>query len=236
MPSTALITGGSQRIGRSVSLELAGMGYDIALHYNLSYKEAVKTKTDIQKLGVKCEIFKSNLSNTSGASALIKKVVKKFPDLNILVNNASIFEEIRFLEVTEKQFDLDFNINFKAPFFLSQHFAKNIKSGMIINMLDARISKVHNAHFVYNLSKKSLHQLTLMLARELGPEIRVNAICPGPILPAPGDDGKELKKIAAKTPLKKVGDTSYINAAVRYLITNHFITGEVLFVDGGQHL
>ena len=108
MPNAALITGGSKRIGRSVSLELAGLGYDIALHYNLSYKEAVKTKSEIQKLGVKCEIFKSDLSKTSGAQALIKKVVKKFPKLSILVNNASIFEEIRFLDVNEKQFDLDF--------------------------------------------------------------------------------------------------------------------------------
>ncbi|MGI9534985.1 MAG: SDR family oxidoreductase [Thermodesulfobacteriota bacterium] len=236
MLNTALITGGSKRIGRSVSLELAGLGYDIALHYNLSFKEAVKTKSEIQKLGVKCELFKSDLSKISGSSALIKKVVTKFPNLNILVNNASIFEEIRFLDVTEKHFDLDFNINFKSPFFLSQNFAKNVSGGMIINMLDARISKIHNAHFVYNLSKKSLHQLTLMLARELGPEIRVNAICPGPILPATGDDGKKLMKIAAKTPLKKIGDTSYINHAVRYLITNKFITGEVLFVDGGQHI
>ena len=236
MPDAALITGGSQRIGRSISLELAGLGYDIALHYNLSHKEAIKTRSDIQQLGVKCEIFKSDLSKTSGTSALISKAIKKFPNLNMLVNNASIFEEIRFLDVSEKDFDTDFNINFKAPFFLSQNFAKNVSRGMIINMLDARISKIHNAHFVYNLSKKSLHQFTLMLARELGPKIRVNAICPGPILPASGDDGKKLKKIASKTPLKKTGDTSYINHAVRYLITNKFITGEVLFVDGGQHL
>ena len=236
MSDAALITGGSKRIGRSVALELAGLGYDIALHYNLSYKHAVKTRDEIRKLGVKCEIFKFDLSKAPSAPALIKKVINKFPGLKILVNNASIFEEIRFLDVKEKDFDRDFNINFKTPFFLSQHFAKNISAGMIINMIDARISKIHNAHFVYNLSKKSLHQLTLMMAKELGPKIRVNAICPGPILPAPGDNGKKLKRIAAKTPLKKVGDTSYINEAVRYLITNNFVTGEVLFVDGGQHL
>ena len=236
MSKSALITGGSKRIGRSVSLELAGLGYNIALHYNLSYKEALSTRSDIRKLGVRCEIFKSDLSKTSGASVLIKNVVKKFPDLNLLVNNASIFEEIGFFDVTENQLDRDFNINFKSPFFLSQEFAKNITGGMIINMLDARISKVHNAHFVYNLSKKSLHNLTLMLARELGPGIRVNAICPGPILPAEGDDQRKLKKISAKTPLRKIGNTSYINAAVRYLIENKFVTGEVLFVDGGQHL
>jgi len=236
MPNAALITGGSKRIGRSISIELAGLGYDIALHYNLSHNEAVKTKKEIQKLGARCEVFKSDLSKNSGVTSLIKRVLKKFPNLSILINNASIFEEISFHDVTEKDFDNEFNINFKSPFFLSQHFSKNISDGMIINMLDARISKIHNAHFVYNLSKKSLHSLTLMLAKELGPNIRVNAICPGPILPAAGEDGKKLKKIALKTPLKKVGDTSYINDAVRYLVTNTYITGEVLFVDGGQHL
>ena len=236
MPKTALITGGARRIGRSVSLELAGLGYDIALHYNLSRNEAVKTRNDIQKLGVRCEIFKADLTKKSGVSSLIEKVLKKFPGLNVLVNNASIFEEIRFADVTERDFDNDFKINFKAPFFLSQHFSRNVSSGVIINMLDSRISKIHNAHFVYNLSKKSLYHLTLMLAKELGPEIRVNAICPGPILPESGDDGRKLKRIAANTPLKKVGDTSYINDAVRYLITTEYITGEVLFVDGGQHL
>lgn len=217
-------------------MELAGMGYDVAIHYNLSSEEADRTKLDIQKLGVKCEIFKADLSDPSASSALISKVITKFPGLKILINNASIFREIRFADVTEKSFDADFNINFKSPFFLSQNFAKNISSGMIINMLDSRISKVHNAHFVYNLSKKLLHQLTLMLAKELAPKIRVNAICPGPIMPAQGDDMKKLKKIALKTPLKKVGNTSYINQAVRYLITNEFITGETMFIDGGQHL
>ena len=236
MPNAALITGGSKRIGRSISIELAGLGYDIALHYNLSYREAVETKKEIQKLGVRCELFKSDLSKNSGVKSLIKRVLTKFPDLSILINNASIFEEISFHDVREKDFDNDFNINFKAPFFLSQYFSKNISKGMIINLLDARISKIHNAHFVYNISKKSLYFLTLMLAKELGPNIRVNAICPGPILPAAGDDGKNLKKIALKTPLKRVGNTSYINDAVRYLVTNTYTTGEVLFIDGGQHL
>lgn len=236
MSSAALITGGAKRIGRSISIELARMGYDIAIHCNSSYKEAADTKSEVEKLNVKCEIFRSDLSEFSGTSSLINEVVARFPDLNVLINNASTFREIRFADITEQNFKADFNINFKAPFFLCQNFAKNISSGLIINMLDSRISKVHNAHFVYNLSKKSLHQLTLMLAKELGPQIRVNAICPGPILPESGDDPKKLREIASKIPLEKIGDTSYINQAVRYLITNEFTTGEILFVDGGQHL
>jgi len=236
MHNTALITGGSSRIGRSIALTLAELGFDIAIHYNRSEKDALETKKMIGEPEIKCEIFKSDLSRPSGASILIKKVIKKMPGLCLLVNNASIFEEIRFEDVTEKDFDNEFNINLKSPFFLSQHFAKNVSGGMIINLLDARVSKIHTAHFVYNLTKKSLMHLTLMLAKELGPEIRVNAICPGPIIPAAGEDMKQLKKIAAKTPLKIIGDTSYINSGIKYLVQNKFITGETLFIDGGQHI
>ena len=236
MSNTAIITGGSKRIGRSIALTLADMGYDIALHYNNSKKDALTAQGMIRKNGVKCEIFKSDLSDPSQASGLIKNVQKKMMGLNLLVNNASIFKEKRFLDVKEKDFDNEFNINLKSPFFLSLQFAKSVKGGMIINLLDARVSKVHTAHFVYNLTKKSLMHLTLMLAKELGPEIRVNAICPGPILPSSGENVNQLKKIAAKTPLKKIGDTSYINSGVKYLVENKFITGEMLFIDGGQHL
>ena len=110
MHNTALITGGSRRIGRSIALTLAELGYDIAIHYNRSERDALETKKMIRESGVKCEIFKSDLSRPSGASGLIKKVIKKLPGLSLLVNNASIFEEIRFEDVTEKDFDNEFNI------------------------------------------------------------------------------------------------------------------------------
>ena len=236
MSKTAIITGGSKRIGRSIALTLADMGFDIALHYKSSRKDALEAQGMIRKKGVRCEIFKSDLSDPSQSLALIKNVRKKMKGLNLLVNNASIFKEKPFLDVKEKDFDTEFNINFKSPFFLSQQFAKIVKSGIIINLLDSRVTKVHTAHFVYNLTKNSLMHLTKMLAKELGPEIRVNAICPGPILPGPGENLSQLKKIAAKTPLKKIGDTSYINSGVRHLVENKFITGEMLFIDGGQHL
>jgi len=236
MSDTAIITGSSKRIGKSIALTLAELGYNIAIHYNRSKKDAIAAQVLVRELGVRCEVFKADLSDPSQASSLIKNVQKKMPQLSLLVNNASIFNEKRFLDVKEKDFDTEFNINFKSPFFLSQQFAKTVSKGMIINLLDARVSKVHTAHFVYNLTKNSLMHLTLMLAKELGPEIRVNAICPGPILPADGENVTQLKRIAAKTPLKKVGDTSYINSGVKYLVENKFITGEMLFIDGGQHL
>ena len=236
MSDLALITGGSKRIGMSMALTLAGMGYDIALHYNSSRKDALAARKQIRDTDAECEIFKADLADPSQAAGLIKEINKKMKGLNLLVNNAAVFYEKPFLDVKEKDFDREFNINFKSPFFLCKHFAETVPGGMIINLLDARVSKVHTAHFVYNLTKNALMHLTLMLAKELGPKIRVNAICPGPILPAEGEDIAQLRKIASKTPLKKTGDTGYINSALKYLVENKFITGEMLFVDGGQHL
>lgn len=236
MNKAALITGGAKRIGKALALDLAIKGYDIAIHYNSSEIEAEKTKNEIKKFGTTCKSFKCDLENTNDVLELVSEVKKSFPNLYILVNNASIFDNIGFMEVTPDFFDKDFGVNFKAPFFLSQSFAKNIDEGLIINFLDTRINRTTTEHFVYNLSKKCLYHFTRMAAKELAPRIRVNGICPGPILPPPGESKEYLEEIVEKVPMKKTGDTSYIVNAFNYLLENDFTTGECLFVDGGKHL
>ena len=236
MSKTALITGGAKRIGKAICIELAEQGYNIALHYNTSKKEADETQLYIKSLGVKCSLFKCNLSNPDDYFELLPTVIKVFPDLQILVNNASIFNDRKFFDVNFEYFNKDFGINFIAPFFLTQHFAKLLGKGLIINMLDTRINKTSSYHFVYNLAKQSLFHFTKMAAKELGPSIRINGICPGPILPPPDKDEKYLSDLAEIIPLKKVGSPKNITLAVKYLIENDFVTGESLFVDGGNHL
>ncbi len=236
MSKAALITGGGKRLGKAISLSLAERGYDIAIHYNHSDKEAKETADLIREKGRKCEIFQSNLSDISQVRSLIPTVFEVFPQCSILVNSASIFENIGFNDVTEEIFERDFNTNFKAPFFLSQDFSKGDDAELIINMLDMRINKIETEHFTYNLTKKALRDFTLMAAKALGPKIRVNGICPGPILPPPDKDIKYLEQIAKNTPLEKPGNPDYIITAVKYLLDNSFVTGQCLFVDGGQHL
>lgn len=236
MAKAALITGGGKRLGKAMSLYLAERGYDIAVHYNHSDKEANETAELISEKGRQAEIFQADLSNMSEARGLIPNVLEVFPKCSILVNSASIFEDISFDDVTEKVFDRDFNVNFKAPFFLSQDFSRSKHSELIINMLDMRINKVETKHFSYNLTKKALRDFTFMAAKELGPQIRVNGICPGPILPPPDEDVQYLEKIAENTPLKQPGNPDYIIRAVEYILDNSFVTGQCLFVDGGQHL
>ncbi len=236
MSKAALITGGGKRLGKAISLSLAERGYDIAIHYNHSDKEAKETADLIREKGREAEIFQSNLSDIKQARTLLPRVFEVFPKCSILVNSASIFENIGFNDVTEEIFERDFNTNFKAPFFLSQDFSKGNNAELIINMLDMRINKIETEHFTYNLTKKALRDFTLMAAKALGPKIRVNGICPGPILPPPDKDIKYLEQIAKDTPLEKPGNPDYIITAVKYLLDNSFVTGQCLFVDGGQHL
>lgn len=236
MKKAALITGAGDRLGKAMALALAGMGYDIAVHYNSSGKGAERTAEEIRSLGRKCETFKADLSRIKSIEALTSKVFRAFPYCSLLINNASVFEDIDFMDVTEESFDKEFNLNFKAPFFLSREFSRRNSAEVIINMLDARVSRIETGHFVYNLSKRALRDLTLMAAKALGPKIRVNGICPGPILPPPGKDTKYMKRISKNTPLRKAGSPDYVITALKYILDNDYVTGECLFVDGGQHI
>lgn len=236
MKKTALVTGGAVRIGKEVSLNLARRGYDIALHYNSSEKEALETRELILKTGAGCQLFKCDLSSSDDARELVPKVTKSFGGLCVLVNNASIFENVGFRDVTPEFLEIDMAINFKAPFFLSQSFSSETDGGLIVNFLDARVRRNPVEHFSYNLSKKCLYHLTKMLARELAPNFRVNAVCPGAILPPPGQGEDYLLKMARGAPMKRPGSVEDIINAFNYLLESNYITGECLFVDGGMSL
>lgn len=236
MKKAALITGGAVRIGREISLNLAQKGYDIALHYNSSEKEALATRKLILDAGAGCELFRCDLSSPHDARELVPEVVKTFEGLCVLVNNASIFENIAFRDVTPEFLETDMAVNFKAPFFLSQSFSTETSGGLIVNFLDTRIRKNPVEHFCYNLSKKSLYNLTKMLARELAPDFRVNAVCPGAILAPQGFGEDYLHEMARGAPMRRPGSIEDIINAFNYLLDNDYVTGECLFVDGGKSL
>ncbi len=232
----ALITGCSKRIGRKIALKLANSGFDIAIHYNNSKKEAQLLKEQILQLNVACEIFHADLS-LNYYEQLIKEVAAKFLNLAVLVNNASIFEETRFLETSVNQFEDHFDINLKAPFFLSQYFAKIQKHGVIINMLDSRVAKSSKQYFSYLLGKKTLADFTKMAAIELGPDIRVNGVAPGKTEFSLGLENKDYyNQLSASLPLKQIADSDQVAHAVQTLIENESLTGQILFIDGGENL
>ncbi len=232
----ALVTGGARRIGAAIARALAQHGYDVALHYRTSTEPAQRTAREITGLGRRCRLFRCDLNDHDETAALVPSVREQFPRLNVLVNNASVFERATLRDTGRDLFERHFNVHFKAPFFLTQAFAEGCSEGQVINILDTRVRRSDPRHAAYTLSKKALLELTRMAARELGPAIRVNGVAPGMILPPPGGVVDELERRSAGLPLKRVGDTANVVAAVLFLIDNPFVTGECVYVDGGEHL
>jgi NAD(P)-dependent dehydrogenase (short-subunit alcohol dehydrogenase family) len=238
---TALVTGGAKRIGKAIAMNLARQGYSIIIHYNNSELEAKDIQQDIIKIGANCQIIKANLFNKKEVEEMILQL-KNIKSWNLLVNNASIFNQSKFLDNNIDDFDKNLTIHLKIPAILSRAMADNCQqnqlSGNIINMIDKNITRFETKYFNYLLSKKFLAEFTKMLSLQLAPNIRVNAIAPGFILNSI-DEKKpniETKKLLAKIPLKKKADESNIVSGVNYLLDNHFITGEILFIDGGASL
>jgi NAD(P)-dependent dehydrogenase (short-subunit alcohol dehydrogenase family) len=238
----ALITGGAKRIGREIALELASKGYDIAISYNSSKKEALNLAQEIiATKKVKCEIFQADLTDKEAAKKLIEDVLNKFPDLNLLINSASIFNKSNIFDI--EQLDENFALHFHCPLILSQEFAKNVasralKNAQIINFLDKNITRFDTKYFYYLLSKKLFAELTKMMALQLAPEVRCNGIAPGFILEDKflQKDEEMAQKIIKKIPLNKKGNVGNILKAINYLIANEFVCGEILFVDGAASL
>ena len=231
-----LITGGSQRIGRAIALQLAACGYDIALHYNRSFKPAAATAREIQPYGVNCATFACDLNKAAEVKELIPRILKKFPSLSVLINNASIFERSTLKNGTLNDLERHWAINFRAPYILTQEFARQSRTGNIINILDTNVQQNKVTHTPYLLSKKALQDLTELAAIELAPQIRVNAIAPGLILPPKDKKNDYLQRLAKAIPLKRQGNPRNISQTVQFILENDYLTGQTIFVDGGEHL
>ncbi|MBO1350688.1 MAG: SDR family oxidoreductase [Hormoscilla sp. GUM202] len=232
----ALVTGGVRRIGRAIAQELASLGYDLAIHYHSSSASAERLRVQIQSQGRTCKIYQANLERDRDILNLLARVKADFQDLEVLVNNASIFEPATIKNTEMELFDRHLAVNLKAPFFLIRDFARFVGTGNIINIIDTRMSKNDYTYAAYTLAKKSLADLTSMAALELAPDIRVNGIAPGFILAPEGASQDYLDKLKQKLPMCQQGNVKQICQAMIYLLENDFVTGQLLFVDGGQHL
>jgi NAD(P)-dependent dehydrogenase (short-subunit alcohol dehydrogenase family) len=232
----ALITGAAQRIGKALALALARQGYNIAIHYNRSSGPAEQLCLEIQSIGQKCTILQADLQSENEVLTLVERARKAFPELSLLVNNASIFEPGSLVETDLDLFQRHMAINLTAPFFLCRDFARQAGGGHIVNIVDSRILSVPTGHIAYSVSKAGLYALTRMLALELGPEFRVNAVAPGLILPPPGETEEYLDRLKERVPLKRSGSPETVVKAVLYLLDNEFVTGECLRLDGGEWL
>ena len=233
-----IITGGANRIGRSIALELANHDTQIVVHYSKSFEAAKKLKTELENLGSIVHLVKADLNNFKQTQGIIPYAYKKMNGLNCLVNNASVFENDNMINFSDKSFLKHINVNLKAPAILIRDFAKKYKGkdGSIVNIVDQRVEKLTPFFFSYTLSKSSLAVLTKTSAMKLAPNIRVNGIAPGPTIKNKRQNDKHFKKQYLATPLKKKVDVNEICNAVDFFIKNSSITGQVLAIDSGQNL
>ena len=233
-----IITGGATRIGAAIAKSLAGYGIYIAIHYNKSKNLANKLKKELEDLGSNVFLLKADLNNLKQTQRIISYAYKKMKGLDCLVNNASIFENDNLINFSEKSFLKHMNVNLKAPAILIQNFAKVYKGnkGNVVNIIDQRVEKLTPFFFSYTLSKSGLATLTKTSAMKLAPNIRVNAVSPGPTLKNKRQSEKHFKKQWKSTILKKKVDTKNVSSAVKFLINNNNITGQIINVDSGQRL
>lgn len=232
----ALVTGGGTRLGAKIALELAREGCDIALHYFSSEDEAFETQRRIKKTGRDCAVFKGDLRDINYVHELVMVAFSTFPHLNILINSASLFKRSEIKDTTPEDFDRLMKLNIRAPFFLIKEFAKFCSSGNIINILDTKVSMFQNTYSAYIISRRALADLTKLAAVEYAPRIRSNGICPGIIMPAESENGEYVEKLKARNLLGSKGEPSNITKSIRFLIDNDFVTGEIIYVDGGENI
>lgn len=233
---TALVTGAGVRLGRATALALAGAGVHVVVHYHASRAEAEGTVDKIRELGGDALAIQADLFNAIEAESLIARANDAVGPLDILVNNASIFPENRITDFTLSDLDENIQVNAYAPLQLMRAFAEQTHRGAVVNMLDARMTAYDREHAAYHLSKRMLFSITRMCAVEFAPGIRVNAVAPGLILPPPGYGVEWLERLAHTNPLSAYGSVHDVTEAVLFLLRSEFVTGQVLYIDGGKHL
>lgn len=236
---TVLITGAAHRIGRTAALALAKDGWAVAAHYNRSFDAAQALVDEIIALGGQAVAVPADLAQEDDVWTLVPRVVESLGPLGALINNAALFEQDGALTATRASWDAHMETNLRAPFVLTQSFAAQLpenSKGVVVNIIDQRVWNL-TPHFVtYTLSKAGLWALTQTLALALAPRIRVNAIGPGPTLPSPRQSLEQFERQCEAMPLKRGTTPEEVADAIRFIIGSPSMTGQLLALDGGQHL
>jgi NAD(P)-dependent dehydrogenase (short-subunit alcohol dehydrogenase family) len=239
VPRAALVTGGARRIGRALVLALAEAGYAVAIHHHQSRKEAETLAAEIVRAGGKAVALAADLADEAAVAELLPRAAAALGPIGCLVNNASIFENDTVATTTRDSWDRHLAVNLRAPFVLMQSFARHLPAeagGVIVNLLDERVWNLTPYFVSYTLSKSGLWNLTQTMAVALAPRIRVNGIGPGPTLPSPRQSPRQFLDRCRKMPLRRGTSPDEIGAALRFILAAPAMTGQMIALDGGEHL
>jgi NAD(P)-dependent dehydrogenase (short-subunit alcohol dehydrogenase family) len=239
IPRVALVTGGAVRLGRAICLALARAGFDLAVHCRDSQQEAMETVASIRALGRRAVILTADLADEPEVSSLVPAAAEALGPVGVLVNNASVFDRDEWHSADRASWDRHMQPNLRAPMVLMQHFAQALPAdaeGVVINMLDQRVWSI-TPHFVsYTVSKAGLWALTQAMALALAPRIRVNGIGPGPALPSARQTPAQFARQTASVPLRHGTTPEEVGNAVLAILALPAMTGQMIALDGGQHL
>jgi len=234
----ALVTGGARRLGRAIALALGRAGMRVAIHYHASAASAEEVMSEMRTYGVGCIAIPGDLSRTADCERVVDEALAQWGGLDLLVNNAGIWGPMPVGSVTEERWDELLNTNLRSMFFVAQRAAPalRVSQGAIINIADVGVERPWRNHTPYLISKGGVVTLTRALAKDLAPEVRVNAIAPGPVLLPDDWSAEQSERVARTTLLRRVGSPADIADAVLYLAQAGYVTGVTLPVDGGHLL
>lgn len=233
MAKTALVTGAAHRLGKSFALTLARLGYDVYLHYRSAEEEARQTQAEIEALSRRATLVSADLAQPSEIIALLST----FQTLDVLINSAAFMPKGNVETLTLDDWDATLDLNLRAPFLLARECAKKMNSGgLIVNVTDVGAQKAWSRYPSYTVSKAALESLTKILARALAPKIRVNAIAPGLVLQSDIVPDEEWERLIRRVPLKRPARSEEISSVLEFLLSNEYVTGQTIVVDGGYSL
>jgi NAD(P)-dependent dehydrogenase (short-subunit alcohol dehydrogenase family) len=239
IPKTAIVTGAARRIGQAIAHDLAAWGWSVVVHYNRSAEDAETVVAEIQSAGGAAVSLQADLAREDETRRLIAQSIERFGPIGCLVNNASRFERDDIDTTTRESWDAHIEPNLRAPFVLSQDMAAALpedQEGVIVNILDQRVWNLTPHFLSYTLSKTGLWTLTRTLALALAPRIRVNGIGPGPTLRNVRQTEAQFRREQASVPLRRGASSEEVARAVRFIIESPSMTGQMIALDGGQHL
>jgi NAD(P)-dependent dehydrogenase (short-subunit alcohol dehydrogenase family) len=239
IPRAALVTGGANRIGRALALALAEDGFAVAIHHHRSQDAAHALVGEIERTGGKAVALAANLADEAAVTALLPQAAAALGPIGVLVNNASIFENDTVATATREGWDAHLGVNLRAPFVLTQRFARLLPGnagGVVVNLLDERVWNLTPYFVSYTLTKSALWTLTRTTALALAPRIRVNGIGPGPTLPSPRQSAEQFLDRCRAMPLRRGTSPAEIAAALRFILAAPAMTGQMIALDGGEHL